>query len=285
MITREQRVIRSGDIELATEAFGTGERGTILLVMGATASMVVWPERLCALLAAGGYRVIRFDHRDTGQSTTNPPGDVRYTLDDLSSDLAAVLDGYGIAAAHFVGMSLGGYLSQILALRQPERFRSLTLFASEPLGGAEEPLPGIDEKFMEHFATLGELDWTERSAVSAAMMRSAELSTGTAHPFDRAAVTAEINATLDRAKNIVSAFNHAQMPHDLDPTLKAGDIKVPVLVIHGEKDPILPLPNGQALSRLIPGADLKVLPGTGHEIHPLDVPAIADAILGFAAKH
>lgn len=285
MIKREQRVVRSGDAELATEAFGTGERGTILLVMGATASMVVWPVRLCEVLAAGGYRVIRFDHRDTGQSTTNAPGDVRYTLDDLSADLAAVLDGHGVARAHFVGMSLGGYLSQILALRQPERFSSLTLYASEPLGGAEEPLPGIDDKFMEHFATIGELDWSDRAAVAATMMRSAELSTGSAHPFDRAAVQAEIDATLDRAKNIVSAFNHAQMSHELDPGLKAADIRVPVLVIHGEEDPILPLPNGQALARLIPGAELKVLKGTGHELHPLDLPAIADAILGFAARH
>ena len=104
----EQRLVETQGAVLATEAWGQGERGTILLAMGATASMVWWPGSLMRALVDGGYRVIRFDHRDTGESTTHAPGDLRYDVFNLSADLLAILDAYGVRAAHLVGMSLGG---------------------------------------------------------------------------------------------------------------------------------------------------------------------------------
>lgn len=115
------------DVELVAESFGNPDRVPVVLVMGATASMLWWPERLCNLIAVDGYWVIRYDHRDTGASTTNEPGDVDYGAEDLMADLVGVMDGLGIGAAHLVGMSLGGLVNQIPALRHPERVRSLTL--------------------------------------------------------------------------------------------------------------------------------------------------------------
>lgn len=159
------RLVRSGNASIFTEAAGQGEKGTILLVMGATASMVWWPDSLIEALVAGGYRTIRFDHRDTGASSVFAPGEGNYDLADLTGDLLAILDAYEVAAAHLVGMSLGGYLSQILALTHPERVKSLTLIASEPLG-VEYEGEGLAPAFMEHFGAMGSLDWTDAEAVT-----------------------------------------------------------------------------------------------------------------------
>jgi len=145
-------------VTLATEATGNAASGTILLAMGSTASMIWWPESLVTRLASAGYQVIRFDHRDTGLSTTNAPGDVPYDVSDIASDLISILDAYGVDKAHLVGMSLGGYGSQIAALTHPDRVLSLTLIATEPLGVSYEG-EGIDPRFMDHFSTMSELDW------------------------------------------------------------------------------------------------------------------------------
>lgn len=99
-------------------------------------SMLGWPDGFCEAL-----RVIRFDHRDTGGSTTIPPGEAGYTVEDMASDIVAVIEAYGLEAANLVGMSLGGLLSQIVAVDHPERVSSPTLIASEPLGWDGEPLP------------------------------------------------------------------------------------------------------------------------------------------------
>lgn len=179
------RLVRSAGAQLATEAFGTPERGTILLVMGATASMLWWPRALCESLAASGYQVIRFDHRDTGGSTTGAPGAPDYDLDALQDDLLAILDAYGVGAAHLVGMSLGGYLGQLLALHSPDRVASLVLLASEPLGGTGAAAAAISPEFMAHFSTMQGLDWSDRPAVRDFLLGIARLSAGPAGPSIR----------------------------------------------------------------------------------------------------
>jgi pimeloyl-ACP methyl ester carboxylesterase len=103
-----ERMIRADGIELASEAFGDPAHPPVLLIMGAMASMLWWPEAFCAGLAARSRHVIRYDHRDTGRSTTQEPGAPAYAFDDLADDAIRVLDGNGIPAAHVVGMSMGG---------------------------------------------------------------------------------------------------------------------------------------------------------------------------------
>lgn len=127
-------IVAHAGVRIVTEALGRPGDPPILLVMGATASMLGWPDAFCAALAAERLRVIRFDHRDTGRSTTVPPGAATYAVEDMAGDLVAILDAYGLPQAHLVGMSLGGYLSQMLAVTHPDRVASLTLIASEPLG-------------------------------------------------------------------------------------------------------------------------------------------------------
>ena len=271
------------DVRLAVETFGSPVDPPVVLVMGATASMLWWPESFCSAIADSGYLVVRYDHRDTGRSTTGEPGEVTYSAEDLAADLVAVMDGLGLGSAHLVGMSLGGFLSQMVAVRHPDRVMSLSLFASEPLGVEPGTLPGIDDRFMAHFATLADLDWEETAAVEEFLVEIGRLSAGSPDRFDEAATRARFAAVIERASNIACAFNHGLVSASDDWSDATDDITQPTLVIHGALDPILPLPNGRALAALIEGARLHVLPRTGHELNRLDLDDIASTIIAFLA--
>ena len=127
-----ERMIEIDGIRLCTEAFGDPSDPPVLLVMGMGASMLWWEEDFCRALAAGGRFVLRYDHRDTGRSETYEPGRPGYSGADLVADAARVLDGYGIAAAHVVGLSMGGALAQAFALDHPTRVLSLVLMSTSP---------------------------------------------------------------------------------------------------------------------------------------------------------
>src|ERR671920_251967 len=120
-----ERMIEANGVELCTEAFGDPADPTILLIAGIGSSMLWWEEDFCRSLAGGKRFVIRYDHRDTGRSVTYEPGRPGYTGADLTADALGVLDAYGIAAAHVVGVSAGGAFAQLLALDFPERVLSL----------------------------------------------------------------------------------------------------------------------------------------------------------------
>jgi len=268
-------------VTLCTEAWGEPERGTFLLAMGATASMVWWPDSLMQALADGGYQAIRFDHRDTGRSTSGAPGVVDYDLDALMGDLLAILDAHGVRQAHLAGMSLGGYVAQILALQQPDRVQSLTLIASEPLGHTYEG-EGISDEFMAHFGSMGVLDWSDRAAVSAFLLRIAELSAGPAG-FDGVAAQRRIDKELDRTSNIQSAFNHSMVGGDVD-GLDISNVTQPVLVVHGSDDPVISVAAGRKIAAVARDSEMLTLDGRGHELLEADVAKIAGALLGVAER-
>lgn len=280
----DAHLVTAGDVELAVESFGSPTDPAVVLVMGATASMAWWPDPLCTAIAAGGHLVVRYDHRDTGRSSTGSPGEVAYAAEDLATDLVAVLDGLGLQAAHLVGMSLGGLLAQMVAVEHPERVRSLTLIGSEPLGVEPGSLPGIDDRFMAHFGAMADLDWGDARAVEEFLVEIGRLSAGTPARFDEAGTRQRVATELDRSPSIASAFNHAMVTVTRDWTEATARITQPTLVVHGELDPILPLPNGEALARLIGGAELHVLPDAGHELNPRDLDELAATIVGFLAR-
>ncbi|MEC9244202.1 alpha/beta fold hydrolase [Nitratireductor rhodophyticola] len=272
----EMKNVAHAGVTIATQSFGTAGDPAILLIMGATASMLSWPDEFCAGLAARGYFVIRFDHRDTGQSTTVPPGSADYDVEDMVADAVAILDAYDLERAHLLGMSLGGLISQMVALLHPKRVISLTLLASAPLGWDGLPLPHIDPAFLEHFNELGTLDWSDRESVIRFLLRSEELCAGTGHNFDGQRQRARIEVILARTDSIASIFNHGSLKAREDWTGRFRDIGCPVLVVHGEEDPILPVENGKALATGIEDAELLLLPGIGHELPPLAIPVILE---------
>jgi pimeloyl-ACP methyl ester carboxylesterase len=272
------RIIDTGDASIATESFGAAGDPPIVLVMGATASMLGWPDEMCAELAAGGHFVIRFDHRDTGASTTAPLGAAAYDVEDMARDLLAIIDGYHLQSANIVGMSLGGYMAQMVAVDDPARVTSLTLIASEPLGWDGAPLPGISSAFLDHFEGFAALDWSDENAVEDFLLVIERLCAGSGAPFDEAGMRSRIRAILGRTDSAASMFNHGSRTTRRDWAGRFREIGQKTLIIHGAEDPILPFANGEALAAGIRNAQLLGLPGVGHELPARAVPRIVDAI-------
>lgn len=272
----EKRVIR-GDIALATEAFGNPRDPTILMIMGATASMLWWPDELCEALAATGRFVIRYDNRDTGQSTTRPPGPPHYSLDDMAEDAVAILDAYGIDRAHLVGMSLGGMIAQIVALAHPGRVATLTAISSGRVDEDDPDLPEMDPRLLEHFGTMAGLDWSDRAAVVAFQVESSRISAGASAAFDIAREIRLAEREYDRAINPQSAMNHSMLAGGEAYRGRLGEIRAPLLVIHGRQDPILSFQHGRRLAGAVPGARMVALEG-GHELNQRAWPVIVREI-------
>lgn len=271
-------IVRRGDVRLCTQSFGDPQDPALLLIMGATASMMWWPDRLCRDLAAAGRHVIRFDHRDTGGSTTVAPGEAAYDFEDMVDDTVAILLAYGIGQAHLVGMSLGGLIAQAIAQRDPGLVRTLTLIAAEPLGGEPVDAPAIDPALLAHFGTMDSVDWKDGDEVTRFLTRIAELSVATDRGVDRSLSEDRIAREIDRSESLHSAFNHASLDGDFvrwDPHA----IKVPTLVLHGAHDRVLPPANAEAIARQVPGAKLHLLTDAGHELHGDDLPEITALIL------
>jgi pimeloyl-ACP methyl ester carboxylesterase len=278
-----EQIVQANGVDICTESFGDPADPALLLIMGAMASMLWWPEGLCRRLAERGRFVIRYDNRDTGRSVTYEPGQPGYTLDDLTGDAAGVLDAYEVERAHLVGMSLGGMIAQLAALQHPARVATITLIASSVFGPDNPDLPPIDEKILAYHRSGAELNWSDEAAVIDFMMGGWRLLSGSAHPFDEPTIRPIATGEVKRARNLVSMFNHALLTGGERWYGKIGEIKAPALVIHGTDDPVLPYPHGLALARAVPGAKLLTLNGTGHELHPADWNTIAGAILEHTA--
>lgn len=284
MRTAEEKMIEARGVTLAGEALGDADSPPVLMVMGATASLAWWPDPMFETLAVSGCRVVRYDHRDTGRSTTVPPGEATYSVEDMVDDLWAVADAHGFGKFHLVAMSLGGYLSQIAALQKPDRILSLTLIATGPLDGCDSEVPAISPEFMEHFARMETLEWEDRAAVADFMVESARLCAGSGQPFSHSEARDRAERELGRASNIQSAFNHSTLRGGEAYVGRMREIATPTLVLHGDDDPIMALANGQSLAAKLPNARLHVLDGVGHELPSTRLPEILSEILDFIAE-
>jgi pimeloyl-ACP methyl ester carboxylesterase len=245
--------------------------------MGLGGSMLWWEDGFCRLLAGRGRFVIRYDHRDTGRSVTYAPGRPGYTGADLVADAAGVLDAYGIAAAHVVGVSAGGALAQLLALDFPDRVRSLVLISTSPATPGERALPGATEPYRTFLATA-EVDWADRESAIEYLVGYARVLAGAERPFDEAAARELVRRDVARAHDIAAAENHGLLDEGEATSGGLASIAVPVLVIHGSADPLFPLEHGQALARELPGARLLELDGAGHGVDRADWQPVVDAV-------
>jgi pimeloyl-ACP methyl ester carboxylesterase len=276
-VTVAERMIEANAVELCTESFGRPADPPILLIMGIGASMLWWEEGFCKLLTEGGRFVIRYDHRDTGRSVTYEPGRPEYTSTDLIADAVGVLDAYGIAAAHVVGVSAGGAFAQLLALDYPNRVLSLVLISTSPSTPRERGLPSTTDRY-QRFVTSATVDWSDERSVIEYLVDYARVLAGGARPFDEAAIQELVRRDVERAHNIAASENHGLAEGEVS-RQSLSSIAVPTLVIHGTADPMFPLEHGEALAREIPGARLLTLEGTGHGVERADWETIARAIL------
>ncbi|MED0875542.1 alpha/beta hydrolase [Bacillus mobilis] len=275
-----EKINKINEMDICTESFGNSENPVVLLIMGAMCSMVYWDEEFCQRLADTGRYVIRYDNRDVGRSTTYELGSSNYTVVDMADDAVGVLDAYHIDKAHIVGMSLGGMIAQIIALRNPQRVLSITLIASGLFGSDDNNrnLPPIDEKILAYHANGAKLDWSDEESVANYLVAGSALLCGSKHTFDENRAHKQVEKEIKRANNLLSMFNHSLLKGDDSYEGKLKEINIPTLVIHGTEDIVLPYEHSLALVNEIPNALLLTLEGSGHEIHFDDWDYIINAI-------
>ena len=182
-----EQIYKINGIDICTESFWRNPtHPAVLLIMGAMCSMVYWDEEFCQRLADTGRYVIRYDNRDVGRSVAYEPGDSQYTVVDMADDAVGVLDAYRVDQAHIVGMSLGGMIAQIIALRHPQRVLTITLIATSIFGSDENnrDLPPMDEKILAYHADGAALNWSDKEAVANYLVAGSSLLCGSKRKFD-----------------------------------------------------------------------------------------------------
>jgi pimeloyl-ACP methyl ester carboxylesterase len=283
---------KTNGIEIEYETFGDAEAPPLLLIMGLSMQMIGWDEAFCAELAARGFHVVRFDNRDVGLSTRidaplpNVPaifmGDhasVAYTIDDMAADVAGLLDALGMPSAHVVGASMGGMIAQMLAIRYPEKVRSLCSIMSatgnrrvgqpkpEAIMMLMTPPPADRAAFLDHAVVL----WRTIGSPG--------------FPFDEAKVRARMNRSFERGHDPAGAARQfGAIAAARDRTAELAKVRCPVLVIHGAADPLIAPDGGEATARAIPGAELMLIPGMGHDVPEALWGRIQEAIVANAAR-
>jgi len=281
-----ERIIRANGVDLCVQTFGDRADPPILLIMGGAASMDWWEDGFCERLMAGSRFVIRYDHRDTGRSVSYEPGAAPYSLRDLAEDALGLLDTFGLQSAHLVGMSMGGWIGQLVALEHPDRVASLTLISTSPTAdeSSDPDLPEISEKLQAFFAeeASSEPDWSDRDAVIDSIVEGERPFAGT-RPFNEAAIREIAARAFDRTTNLASSItNHAGIDPGDRWRERLGEVRAPTLVIHGSDDPMYPYANAVALAKEIPGAQLLALERVGHEVAPR---ALWDVVVPAILRH
>ncbi len=245
--------------------------------------MLWWPDELCERVANAGRLVIRYDHRDTGRSTSYPAGEPGYASEALADDAVAILDGYGIDRAHLVGMSMGGMLVQGIAAEHPDRVATVTAISTTMLDDSGPDLPHPTPEYMAHAAAGEKVDWTDADSIKDFVVSDCEALCGSGRDFDRDAVRAFIDRDFERTHNPLSLINHTLLGGEDGPGHRQSDVTAPLLVIHGTADPLFPIEHGRALAEATFGAELVELEGGGHELHRDDLNRIGDAIISYTS--
>ncbi|UGS36429.1 Aclacinomycin methylesterase RdmC [Capillimicrobium parvum] len=283
----------AGDVELAFETFGRPAGPPVLLIMGLAMQMLGWPQELCTDLARRGHHVIRYDNRDIGLSTHLdhlPAGDaaavmrgdrssVAYTIGDLALDAVRLMDALGLGRAHLVGASLGGAIAQTVALSHPHRVRSLTSIMAST---GDRRVGTSTPRAMA--AVLAPPARTREAAIARAV-HIARVVGSTGFPFDEEAARDRAACAYDRG------YDPAGVSRQLVALLTAPDrtarlrtLAVPSLVIHGDRDPLVSPDGGRATAAAIPGAELLLVEGMGHDLPRAVWPRLAERIAALVAR-
>ena len=276
----EQRLDVSGG-HLAWEGFGTPGDPVVLLIAGQSQSMTWWDAEFCSRLAAGGRYVVRYDHRDTGRSSTSPAGSPTYTWEDLCLDPVRLLDALGVGRAHLVGLSMGGGIAQLLALIRPDHVETLVLVDTSPATSDDRrELPPPEPQVLATFENPDpEPDWSDRDAVIAYRVAIERPYAG-GLGFDEERYLRLATEDVDRTTDMAAALtNHQRLEGGPSPDNGIDAITAPTLVLHGTTDPLFPYAHGEALRDAIPGARLMALEGGGHQQPPPPLWAVTIAAI------
>jgi len=274
--------VNANEVALGIESFGDDDAPLVLLAGGTT--MLSWPDALCERLAAGGRRVVRYDLRDSGESTTANPKAPAYTLRDLAADAAALADALGGGPAHLAGIGVGGMVAQVAALDHPGAFSALTLAGTRPVapGKPDADLPDHDQATMKRLFAHAMPDWTDREAVAEFAAVRAEIlgddpgaaRATAARIWDRTPGTAPPIQMANQLGMVFAKLNCKPRWRERLP-----EIEIPTLVVHGRRDPFFPVGNGEAIAHEIPGARLLVLEDAATAVPDSAAGEVAEAML------
>jgi len=272
-------IVEVNGVGLCVDTAGDPADPAILLIAGLSSSMDWWEDGFCQRLAGGGRFVIRYDHRDTGQSASYPAGKPGYTGADLAADAVGILDAFGRRSAQLAGISMGGALAQQVALAHPERVGSLVLMSTSPAVPCGSELPPMSEELRAWYAAEVP-DWNERGAVIDYLTAYERHLEGPEY-FDEPHVRALAARVFDRTRDMAASMtNHALAAEGELARGPLSAITAPVLVVHGTADPMFPFGHGEALARAIPRAQLRPLAGVGHQLPPRPFwPSVTTAML------
>lgn len=280
-------------LHIEYESLGDPAHPAIVLIMGLGMQLTAWPDSFCRALVERGYRVVRFDNRDCGLSGRTPgmkranlmlamaasalglPVRTPYTLDDMAGDVTGLMDRLGIAQAHIVGASMGGMIAQVLTAKFPQRVLSLTsIMSSSGNRRVSKPTKPARKVLLSRPA-----DPKDTESVIDYMVQMFGVIGSPAYP----ATPDELRDRLGRS--IRRAYTPAGTARQLLAIIASGDrrkllrtITAPTLVIHGAADPLVPLAAGRDTAQNIPGAELLVIEGMGHDFPEALMPRLAQAI-------
>ena len=277
-----------GPIKLCYETFGDPSATPMLLVMGLASQMVIWDDEFCEQLADRGFWVIRFDNRDIGRSTIlrdrRPPKtwqlmvrDQRgasYTLGEMADDAVGLLDQLGVERAHVVGVSMGGMIAQLIAIRHRDRVLSLVSIMSTT-GNRRVGRP--HPRLIPHLLSRAR---TDREGYISDFVETYRVIGSSAYPRDPERLRATGGRCFDRGIHPAGAARQLAAivtTEDRTPLLRQLDL--PATVIHGTADRLVTPSGGRATAEAIPGATLVMIEGMGHDLPPEVWPQVIDAIV------
>jgi pimeloyl-ACP methyl ester carboxylesterase len=279
--------VQAHGIDIEYEECGSASAPPMVLAMGFSQQLIAWDDPFCEALAARGFRVVRFDNRDVGLSSKfgSAPvpnlaailaGDlstVAYAIEDMADDAAALIEALGLGAPHVVGVSMGGMIAQSLAIRHPERVRSLASIMSTT--GARD----VGHALPEALRLVSERSPADRDGNIEQGVRVWRALASPGDPLDEGRVRAKIARAFDRCYYPAGvARQAAAIVSQRDRTDALHGVRVPTVVIHGKDDPLIDVSGGEATARAIPGAKLVVVPGLGHDLPEGAWPLLIDAI-------
>lgn len=273
-----QKTVQFRDVSINTENFGNPKHPAILLIMGSASSLIWWDIEFCNKLVDKGYFVIRYDNRDTGKSTSYPVGKPGYSFEEMSDDAIEILNAYHIEKAVIMGMSMGGMLAQMIAIRHPERVKTLVLHASMYFAEGAEKLPVFSEEVQKFFNDYGNyVPQGYRDQVDYAF-KQWQVTHHSERKYNLEEIYKMVELDVERAIDYNSKLNHSFAEVTGNELTRIKEITVPTLVIHGTLDNVIPYIHGEMLTKTIPNAVLLTMDGAGHELHPDDYDSIVEAI-------
>jgi pimeloyl-ACP methyl ester carboxylesterase len=289
--------LQANNIDITYELSGPPAGPPLVVIQGYASQMTSWPDEYHEALAAAGLSVIRFDNRDVGlgykhhgvipdmravaaamKEGTPPP--VPYTLNDMADDVAALLEALNIQSAHISGASMGGMIAQLVAIRHPQKTRSLISLMSTT---SDPSLPRSDPAAQE--ALMAKPPAEDKESVADHATKTRLIIGSPAYPEDQAKVRARFAMNYDRSYYPEGAIRQwAAVMATPSRTEQLKKLSVRALVLHGDADILIKPEAGRHTSACINGAELKLIKGWGHNMPIAAVPDITAPIIDFIAR-